>query len=92
MYYTHMCVYIYKYIYTYTCIYTYIHTYIHVYIYIYIHIPSQSIDSHRTIRDTQRDLEGGDDMVGNPHRAQIYQFEFFERKFINSSRSMLSSC
>ena len=26
----------------------------------------------------QKPPEGGDDAVGNPHRAQIYQFEFFE--------------
>ena len=35
--------------------------------------------------------EGGMDTVGNPHRTQIYQFELFELKFINSSFSSLSS-
>ena len=33
----------------------------------------------------------GDDAVGNPHRAQISQFELFEIKFLNSSCSSLSS-
>ena len=32
-----------------------------------------------------------DGTVGNPHRAQISQFEFFELKFLNSSCSSLSS-
>ena len=32
-----------------------------------------------------------DDTVGNPHRAQISQFEFFELKFLNSNVSSLSS-
>ena len=27
----------------------------------------------------------GDDTVGIPHRAQVYQFELFERKFFNSA-------
>ena len=35
----------------------------------------------------------GDDTVGNPHRAQNYQFKLFELKFISiSSFSSLSSC
>ena len=37
------------------------------------------------------ELGRGDDTVGNPHRAQIYQFELFELKFFNSSFSSLSS-
>ena len=28
---------------------------------------------------------GGDDTVGNPHRARISQFELFELKCLNSS-------
>ena len=38
-----------------------------------------------------RILEGGDDAVGNPRRAQISRFELFELKFLNSSFSSLSS-
>ena len=36
-------------------------------------------------------LGRGDDAVGNPHRAQISQFELFELKFLNSSFSSSSS-
>ena len=35
--------------------------------------------------------EWGDDTVGNPHRAQTYQIEFFELKLFSSSLSSLSS-
>ena len=34
---------------------------------------------------------GGDDTVGNPHRAQISQFELVDLRFVNSSFSSLSS-
>ena len=34
---------------------------------------------------------GGDDTLGNPHRAQISQFEFFELKLFNSSFSSSST-
>ena len=37
-------------------------------------------------------IRRGDDTVGNPHRAQISQFELIERIFFNSSFSSLSSC
>ena len=33
----------------------------------------------------------GDDTVGNPHGAQVFQFEILELKFLNSSCSSLFS-
>ena len=36
------------------------------------------------------DIGRGIDTVGNPHRTQIYQFELFELKLLNSSFSSLS--
>ena len=47
---------------------------------------------HRRSVFSQTPVSGrGDDKVGNPHRAQICQFEFFELIFIDSSNSSLSS-
>ena len=47
----------------------------------------------RTARSSAQTLPfgRGDDTVGNPHRAQISQFELLELKIINSSFSSLSS-
>ena len=44
-----------------------------------------------TIIATGAPVGRGDDKVGNPHRAQIYQFELFELKYFNSIFSSLSS-
>ena len=45
---------------------------IHIYIYIYIYMSTETSTG-------QSPLFGrGEDTVGNPHRAQIYQFELFE--------------
>ena len=45
-----------------------------------------------TLRPEQDRVGRVDDTIGNPHRAQISQFELPELKFINSSCSSLSSC
>ena len=43
------------------------------------HIPTNGIFNRHGHRTFAAALTGrGDDMVGNPHRAQIYQFELFE--------------
>ena len=38
-----------------------------------------------------RNVGRSDDTVGNPHRAQVYQFELFELEFLTSNFSSLSS-
>ena len=54
-----------------------------MYMYIYIPIHVHTIHTMTFGR--------GDYTVGNPHRAQTYQFELFELKFLNSRFSSLSS-
>ena len=73
------CTYIYIYIYTHTYvyIYIYIHTYTHTH-YIYIHIWSLFNSSWNLRTGRSPRFGRGDDTVGNPHRAQIYQLELFE--------------
>ena len=82
------------YIYLYTHIHIYIYyVYKHIYIYIYIcinvslvgkpfcRIRLKSSCEGRPRRPSQAPMlrfGRGDDTVGNPHRAQISQFEFFE--------------
>ena len=74
--------YIYIYVYMYIYIYIYIirlyNTYIYIYIYIYM-------------RGRPGQFGGGDDTVGNPHRAQVSPLELFELKLVDSSFSSLSS-
>ena len=70
------------YVYIYICVYIYIERererdmYIYIYIYIYTYVRA---DVHAHARIRVRPVFGtGDDTVGNPHRAQISQFELFE--------------
>ena len=69
--------------------------YIYIYIYICVHIgaPVNAVAFNLITNSLVffRDSEGGKDTVGNPHRAQIPQFELFELKCLNSSFSSLSS-
>ena len=84
--------------------YIYIYIYMHKHAYINIHVPpfemtpesnnlccSKSSQSTQMARSSRHSSDGGHETVGNPHRAQISQFEFFELKFLNSSFSSLSS-
>ena len=68
-------------------IYIYIYVYIYIYIYIYIHNTYICFRYFLMLHRFGR----GDDEVGNPYRAQIFQFELFEVNFLNSSFSSLSN-
>ena len=56
-------------------IYIYIYTYIHTYVYVYVYISLSIVYSNS---QTCNAFGIWDDTIGNPHRAQIYQFELFE--------------
>ena len=66
------------YLYTHIFICMYICTHIYIYIYIYTHRRGLPAPLLRRVNVQRLDLGRGDDTVGNPHRAQMSEFEFFE--------------
>ena len=85
----------------YVCIYIYIYTshvlFVMSYWFVHIYVGGISRAGNLSLwffgwvkKEGEWHTREGDDTVGNPHRAQISQFELFELKFLNSSFSSLS--